>query len=181
MNALARCLLLLGLLTALAGCADMSNPFSSSSSTASPEPVASPPPSDVYFDLFSDIPIPRDMTVDRKKTLVSTAQNGLNIGLITVTGRVELRSLNDAMIHNMTRQGWTLRAVTTGMKTMQIYEKGTQYAVIYTYETTFSTAMEIWGAQRLGDGVYPPATANGSFQLEPAPAQSGSGGTTLTK
>ena len=177
MKKLARCLVLFGLLAVLGGCADMSNPFASSS-TASPEPVATPPPSDVYFDLFSDIPIPRDMTVDRKRTLVSTAQNGLNVGLITVSGRVEVRSLNDAMIHNMARQGWALRAATTGMKTIQIYEKGTQYAVVHTYEEMFSTVMEIWGAQRLGDGVYPAASGGGSsFQLDPTPVHGSSGAT----
>ena len=186
MKALARGLVLLVLLVAVSGCADMSNPFASSSSTASPEPVSTPPPSDVYFDLFSDIPIPRDMTVDRKRTLVSTAQNGLNNGLITVTGRVEVRSLNDAMVHNMSRQGWALRAATTGMKTIQIYEKGSQYAVIYTYEEMFSTVMEIWGAQRLGEGMYPASgQSGGSFQLAPtAPESSGSQGaasTTLTR
>jgi len=168
MKALARCLLLLGLIAVMAGCANMRNMFSSSS-TASEEPVATPPPSDVYFDLFGDIPIPRDMEVDRKRTLVSTAQNGLNIGLLTVSGRVELRSLNEATVHNMMRHGWSLRAATTGVKTMQIYEKGFQYAVIYTYEEWFSTVMEIWGAQRLNDGVSPTGFGASPFQLEPTP------------
>ena len=79
--------------------------------------------------MFSDIPIPRDMSVDRKRTLVSTAQNGLNIGLITVTGRVDLRSLNDAMIHNMARQGWALRAVTTRCGVLAVNGAKTQPSV----------------------------------------------------
>lgn len=186
MKALARCLILFGLLTALplalTGCTDLFS--TSSSTTASPEPTASAPPSDVYYDLFTDVPIPREMTADRNRSLVVTAQGGQSIGLITVSGRVELRSLNDAMINNMARHGWALRAVTTGKRTIQIYEKGNQYAVIYTYEETFSTVMEIWVAQRLGDGVYPQASSGGassSFQLEPAPGQSSPGASTPLK
>jgi len=169
MKALARCLLLFVLIAVAAGCADMRS-SSSSSSTASSEPVATPPSSDVYFDLFSDVPIPRDMSVDRKRTLVSTAQNGLNIGLLTVSGRVELRSLNEVMVQNMMRNGWSLRAATTGVKTMQIFEKGIQYAVVYTFEEMFTTIMEIWGAQRLSDGLVPaPGAGSSLFQLEPTP------------
>ena len=172
MKALASCFLVLGLAAVTAGCGVISNPFSSSSASDSSVPLQS----DVYFDPFSDIPIPRDMSVDRKRSLVSTAQTGLNVGLLTVTGRVELRSLNDAMIHNMSRQGWSLRAATAGAKTMQIYEKGNQYAVIYTYDEMFTTVMEIWGAQRLSDGAYSsPAAGFGgsSFQLDPMPLGSG--------
>jgi hypothetical protein len=165
MKTLAHCLLLLGLIAAVGGCAEVSNLFSPSSPES--EPVAAAPPSDVYFDLFSDIPIPRDMSVDRKRTLVSTAQNGLNIGLLTVTGRVDVRSLNEAMIRDMSRQGWSLRAATTGEKTMQIYEKGFQYAVIYTYEEMFGTVMEIWGAHRLGEGAAGGMYPLGSLSSNP--------------
>jgi len=169
MKALARYCVIFAMLFVLPGCADMFNSSSSNSSSAeATEPVAMQP-SGTYYDQFSDIPIPSDMTVDRKRSLSSTTQDGMRIGLITVTGRVDVMSLNSAMIHNMARNGWALRGATTGMKTIQIYEKGNQYAVVYTYEETFTTVMEIWGAQRLGDNAYPLATSGGnsSFVLDP--------------
>jgi len=170
MKALATFFLVLGLIAAVAGCA--SNPFASSSASSESPASAS---GEVYYDLFGDIPIPRDMSVDRKRTLVSRTPNGPNIGLLTVSGRVELHSLNDAMIRNMARQGWTLRAATTGVKTMQIYEKASQYAVIYTYERTLYTDMEIWSAQRLNESPASPAGSGGvvPFQLDPVPLAPG--------
>jgi len=174
MKALAPYILLLSLIAVTAGCSKISSLLGTSS-----DPAGAQTASDVYFDLLSDVPIPRDMSVDRKRTLVSTSQNGVHVGLLTVSGRVEVRSLNETMIHNMVRQGWSLRAATTGERTMQIYEKGLQYAVIYTYEELINTVMEIWGAQRINDGAYPATGSGGSsFQLEPVPL---SPSTTLTK
>ena len=175
MKSIARYFVLFSMILMLQACADMFN--NSTSSSPATEPVAAAP-SETYFDQFSDIPIPSEMSVDRKRSLSTTTQDGMRIGLITVTGRVDVLSLNNAMIHNMARSGWALRAATTGTKTMQIYEKGLQYCVIYTFEETFTTVMEIWGAQRLGDS-YSAAAASGpssssSFVLDPttpAPAE----------
>ena len=120
------CLLLICSLLPLSGCADLniSNPFETKSSDGS----------EVYFDQFPDVPIPRDMTVE---------------------GRVDKPSLANAMILNMNRQGWNLRGAAIGSKTMHLYEKGERYAVIYYYEQTTTAAMEIWVMTRLADGVLP--------------------------
>ena len=120
------CLLLICSLLPLSGCADLniSNPFETKSSDGS----------EVYFDQFPDVPIPRDITVE---------------------GRVDKPSLANAMILNMNRQGWNLRGAAIGSKTMHLYEKGERYAVIYYYEQTTTAAMEIWVMTRLADGVLP--------------------------
>ena len=130
------CLLLICSLLPLSGCADLniSNPFETKSSDGS----------EVYFDQFPDVPIPRDMSVDAKRSLISVAQDGTKTGLITVEGRVDKPSLANAMILNMNRS-----------KTMHLYEKGERYAVIYYYEQTTTAAMEIWVMTRLADGVLP--------------------------
>ena len=122
------CLLLICSLLPLSGCADLniSNPFETKSSDGS----------EVYFDQFPDVPIPRDMSVDAKRSLISVAQDGTKTGLITVEGRVDKPSLANAMILNMNRQGWNLRGAAIGSKTMHLYEKGERYAVIYYYEQT---------------------------------------------
>ncbi|MFQ9489752.1 MAG: hypothetical protein ACLR0N_01255 [Bilophila wadsworthia] len=141
------CLLLICSLLPLSGCADLniSNPFETKSSDGS----------EVYFDQFPDVPIPRDMSVDAKRSLISVAQDGTKTGLITVEGRVDKPSLANAMILNMNRQGWNLRGAAIGSKTMHLYEKGERYAVIYYYEQTTTAAMEIWVMTRLADGVLP--------------------------
>jgi hypothetical protein len=69
----------------------------------------------------------------------------------------------------MARHGWQLRGATTGQRTIQIYEKSNMFAVIYTYESTFSTVMEIWGAQRLNDGMYSGPAGMGGLQFDPLP------------
>ena len=141
------CLLLLCALLPLQGCADLNipNPFESSKSDGS----------EVYFDQFPDVPIPKDMSVDAKRSLISVAQDGTKTGLITVEGRVDKPSLANAMILNMNKQGWNLRGAAIGSKTMHLYEKDNRYAVIYYYEQTATAAMEIWVLNRLADGVLP--------------------------
>lgn len=141
------CLLLVCALLPLSGCADLniSNPFETKSSDGS----------EVYFDQFPDVPIPRDMSVDASRSLISVAQDGTKTGLITVEGRVDKPSLANAMILNMHRQGWNLRGAVIGSKTMHLYEKGERYAVVYYYDQTTTAAMEIWVMTRLADGVLP--------------------------
>ncbi len=141
------CLLLVCALLPLSGCADLniSNPFETKSSDGS----------EVYFDQFPDVPIPRDLSVDAKRSLISVAQNGVKTGLITVEGRVDRPSLANAMILNMNKQGWNLRGAAIGSKTMHLYEKGDRFAAIYYYDQTTTAAMEIWVLTRLADGVLP--------------------------
>ena len=139
--------LLITLLLSLTGCADLDipNPFETKTSDGS----------EIYFDQFPDVPLPRDMSVDVSRSLISVAQDGTKTGLVTVEGRVDKPSLANAMISNMHRQGWNLRGAVIGTKTIHLYEKGERYAVIYYYDQTTTAAMEIWVMTRLADGVLP--------------------------
>ena len=145
------CLLLICSLLPLSGCADLniSNPFETKSSDGS----------EVYFDQFPDVPIPRDMSVDAKRSLISVAQDGTKTGLITVEGRVDKPSLANKPLHHRRCQARRYRQHqqdgAIGSKTMHLYEKGERYAVIYYYEQTTTAAMEIWVMTRLADGVLP--------------------------
>jgi len=136
------CLSLLSL--AVAGCSSMGlefeNPFSTTSDI-----------NDVYLSQFPDIPIPSDMESVTSRSLVTPNQNGEKVGLETFEGRVEASSLANAMIHHLSRQGWSLRGSTTGKRTMQLHQKDQRYAVIYLYEQTLTTAMEVWVISRLHD------------------------------
>lgn len=145
------CVIIMILCISFCGCSklDMSN-FSI------PNPFASTPAdvNDVYYGNFPDISIPRDMTIDHARTLVSVGPAGEKIGLLTFEGRVDRVSLCSAMIHNMCRQGWTLRGVTDGKRTVQLYEKKGRYSILYIYGQKVSTAIEVWVLSRLDDGIY---------------------------
>ena len=147
------CLLLFCALL-LPGCADLniSNPFEQNTASGN----------EVYYDQFSDVPIPRDMSVDSKRSLISVAQDGTKTGLLTVEGRVDKPSLANAMILNMNRQGGSLRGAAIGDKTMHLYEKDNRFAVLYFYDQTTTAAMEIWVLTRLADGVLPTMGAGGA-------------------
>ena len=155
------CLLLLGALL-LPGCADLniSNPFEQSTTSGY----------EVYFDQFSDVPSPRDMSVDSQRSLISVAQDGTKTGLLTVEGRVDKPSLANAMLLNMNRQGWNLRGATIGDKTMHLYEKDSRYTVLYFYDQTTTAAMEIWVLTRLADGVLPTMGTGGGTATDNGPS-----------
>lgn len=163
---------------ALPGCADMniSNPFESTRDV-----------NEVYFDQFPDVPIPSDMSIDRSRSLVSVGPDGTKVGLLTAEGRVERLSLSNALIQNMSKQGWSLRGLVAGNKTLQLYEKDNRYAVIYIYDQLASAGMEIWLATRLNEGAISFGNTGGvaggsgqpSFNLAPGQGSqpaSGSGG-----
>lgn len=163
----------------LPGCSDMNipNPFETSTASGT----------EVYFDQFPDVPIPKDLTVDTKRSLVSVTPDGTKTGLLTVEGRVDKPSLANAMILNMSNQGWTMRGATIGNKTMHLFEKDSRFAVLYYYDQTVTAAMEIWILTRLAEGVMPTMGAGNtsttpdhpSFNLSPnASSGSSRGGVT---
>lgn len=151
----------------LAGCSSLNipNPFASTSDV-----------NDVYMSQFPDIPIPADMKSVPKNTLVTATQDGTKVGLETFEGRVEAASLANAMIHNLARQGWSLRGSVTGKRTMQVHEKDNRYAVIYLYDQTMTTSMEIWVLNRLTEGGFGafslPSATPGGATYSPAPVTS---------
>lgn len=133
---------------ALSGCAVQDlNPFSTRSLN----------PGEVVYSQFSDVPVPREMTTDQKRSFISYSQDGSKNGLETLEGGFDLISLTRGMINNMMRDGWSLRATSSGAnRHMQLYERDNRYALLYFYEQTASTAMEVWVSNRLAEGAYQP-------------------------
>lgn len=132
---------------ALAGCSNLNitNPFA-------PTDV-----SEVYYSQFPDVPIPADLSVVPKNSLVNITQDSTKLGLETHEGRVEVGSLSNAMIHNMAKQGWSLRGVVSGKRVMQVHEKDQRICVLYFYDQTVTTAMEVWVMLRLDNvSILPP-------------------------
>lgn len=144
----------------LSACADM-NPFAAPSNPAA-----------AVYSQFSDIPVPKDMSTNAGRTFVNYGQDGTKVGLETLEGRIPSLTLTRVMINNMLRDGWSIRATSSGSsRYMQLYERENRYAVIYYYDQTTSYAMEIWVATRLADGAVPPPPP-----LDPALAPGASDG-----
>ncbi len=144
MRLFARFLLVALALSSLASCADLGipNPFQPTSDV-----------NDIYISQFPDIPIPSDMRLNAKNTLITPAPDGAKSGLATYAGRVESVSLANAMLHNMTGRGWTPLGSVSGKRTTQVYEKDQRLAVIYIYEQTLDTALEVWMLNRQTGGA----------------------------
>ncbi len=140
-----RPLLLVFFIMFMSGCTALRNPFETTATDVS----------DVYYDEFPDVPLPRNMVVLRDTSLVSVTQEGAKIGLLTTEGNYDMSSLATAMVHNLTGQGWTLRAMLNGRRMMQVYEKDSRTMTLYYYPQLTTVAMEIWMALRLPDGVLP--------------------------
>lgn len=153
-------------LAALSGCAVQDlNPFSS-------RPLN---PGEVVYSQFSDVPVPRDMTTDQRRSFISYSQDGTKNGLETLEGSFDMTSLTRAMINNMMRDGWSLRGTSSGAsRHVQLYERDNRYAILYFCNQTASVAMEVWVMNRLAEGAYqPPAEPAGAApDYAPPPSSS---------
>ena len=140
---------------------------------------------EVYYREFTDIPVPAEMKGVPSGTMVTPTQDGVKVGLETLEGRVEPASLANAMIHNMARQGWSLRGSVTGKRTLQLHEKDSRFAVIAIQSGTINTSMEIWVLNRLSSGGFGSVPlSGGATMFSPSPSSpsssssSGQGGVT---
>jgi hypothetical protein len=159
------------------------------SSTSIPNPFEPAPPAnvnEVYFGEFRDVPVPSDMSEQTKYTAVSQNADGSKSGTQVFEGRIDRQSLVNAMIHNMTRQGWALRSVFRGQRSVLLFEKADRNAIIGITDGQAYSTMEVWVTQRLADGAGVSSGAGtasegtyptGNFSVAPnAPVPSGSGG-----
>lgn len=116
-----------------------------------------------YYDEFSDVAIPREMSPDKKETFVTFNADGVKLGTLMATGRVELASLVDAMRGHMQRDGWALRSIFRSSRSIVIFEKADRMCSMYLSEGMFTTEMLIFVSLRLADGALqysvPPASA----------------------
>lgn len=163
-------------LLAVQGCSSgssigISNPFE-------PSPPANV--NEVYYAEFRDVPIPSDMSEQPKHTAVSQNSDGSKTGTQVFEGRIDRQSLVNAMVHNMTRQGWMLRSVFRGQRSVLLFEKGDRNAILAITDGQAYSTMEVWVTQRLAEGASvgsAPGTASdgtyptGNFSVAPnAPA-----------
>lgn len=132
-----------------------------------------------YYAEFDDIPIPSQLGGIKETTIITTP-GGVKTGLQVFKGRVEVGSLNSAMVGYMQREGWEMRSSTRGTRSLLLFEKDDRYATIYILDGTFNTEMQVYVSPKLSNmaGVRtaprqvekPSAPAN-----KPAPEDSSGG------
>jgi hypothetical protein len=121
------------LLLILAGCAQLKNSTSSTSST--PETRPSPR----YLD-FADILIPGDLERSAKECYIT---NGF--GKMVVSGRVESESLSQYFITSMNAEGWvSLNQYKFQGSIKLFFKRQDRFAEILIEENPLSTRVEIW-------------------------------------
>ena len=109
-------------------------------------PFAGPSIAESYEANLTDILIPAPMETVSDKSLATLNAAGKRIGVESYAGRVDYPLLIDAMTANMKRQGWTLLASSSGLKSVQLWEKGSyRAAVTYTNAPALARkGMDVW-------------------------------------
>lgn len=111
-----------------------------------------------FYAEFDDIPIPTEVSSVKETTIITTP-GGVKTGLQVFKGRVEVGSLNSAMISYMQRDGWEMRSSTRGARSLLIFEKEDRYATIYILDGMFNTEMQVYVSPKLSGPVTPRAAS----------------------
>lgn len=122
-------------LALLGGCANI---FGTSSGGGEP----------YFYAEFDDIPIPAQLSGIKETTIITTP-SGIKSGLQVFKGRVEVGSLNSAMIGYMQRENWELRSATRGARSLMLFEKEDRFATIYILDGAFNTEMQVYVSPKI--------------------------------
>lgn len=138
-------LLLMGALM-LAGCASVG---SKSTGTPGANALAEKKDSPQYLD-FSDVLIPRELSVDRDNSFVFKT-NGKTVGLLCLSGRVEMNSLISFFNNNMIKDNWRLISYFKSKRTLMLFKKDMRWCMIDISESNFYTHVKIWVSASVGN------------------------------
>lgn len=98
----------------------------------------------VYTSQFPDIPVPMEMKAKATKSMTTFNADGQKVGIEIFSGNVDHISLGKAMSLNVNAQGWVLRGLTQGERTLQIYTKDTRYLIVMINKSVIGSEMELW-------------------------------------
>lgn len=103
---------------------------------------------ETYYDIFRDVPLPRDMKVDAAKTRRPGKADPPDTGFLMLTGNVEQNSLLTAQALTLAKDGWTVIAFYRAPHSMLAAEKGDRVCVVSLGESLTVTYMMIWVTPR---------------------------------
>jgi hypothetical protein len=141
-NVIHMMLFLICVVVALSGCSALRSKSSSSAEGAAAPAPAKTESVTIYYD-FGDVLVPKDLKVDKKESFV-IKNPGMTVGMLSVSGRVDGRSLADFFRSKMPVDGWQMVSSIEGQKTMILFQKSNRWCVINISEGQLSTTAEIW-------------------------------------
>ncbi len=121
-------------LWALAGCASTAKKDQGTSSSESSLRVT--------FSEFEDVPIPSEISSNKRKTQLYSAGKG-KVGLLTLEGRVEPDSLAFFFQINLPRSGWKLMTSLKDRDYVLVFVKDDRMCLITISEEWFTTICEV--------------------------------------
>ena len=105
-------------------------------------PKSTDAPNVTYYS-FPDIPIPKELELDRDKSFVYETSN-VRTGVLVLKGNVDVNSLEQYFRTNMARNGWRFINSFKYSTVILNYLKDDRASHIRISRGTWSTAVEIW-------------------------------------
>ncbi|WP_461833745.1 hypothetical protein [Desulfothermus sp.] len=101
---------------------------------------------------FPDIPIPKELKLDPKKSLVFESAT-IKVGILVYKGRVDPLSLFEYFESNLPQNGWHLRSYFKYGKYIILFSKESKDLVIRIQDKGFTTETFIWVVPRTKSSI----------------------------
>ncbi len=148
------------------GCSHIKNmEFSSPANSTSALLYTSSYQKSTAYD-FPDIPIPPDLKLDHKRSIVFESPN-LKVGVLVYKGRVDALSLFEYFEKKLPEYGWNLRSYFKYGKYIILFSKNDKDLVIRIVDKNFITELFIWVVPRTGQGATPENQAIQEEEIKP--------------
>lgn len=135
------------LMVFISGCASLSQDENSAISAASVQTASSDLPT--YLD-FGDVLIPKELKIKNDKSFIYKT-SGLPVGVLALSGRVDLSSLCTFFENNMAKDNWKLVTLFKSPRSMMLFQKQNRWCVISIIDGIIFTDVEIWVAPSISD------------------------------
>ncbi len=100
-----------------------------------------------YYD-FDDIPIPMEMTLNRNDSILFESQ-GIKVGMLTYTGRVDSESLFNYFQVSMQNEDWRLLSYIKYGTQILTFDKDNRLCTIRIIEGRMRTELQIWVSPKI--------------------------------
>jgi hypothetical protein len=92
---------------------------------------------------FDDVMVPRDLDIDREASAIYR-RDGASIGILRMSGRIDLSSLMRYFQNNLGNEGWRQLSVMRAPQSLMVFQKANRMAVIALSEDSLTTYTDIW-------------------------------------
>lgn len=100
-----------------------------------------------YYD-FDDIPVPREMKINVKESILFESQN-IRSGMLSFSGRVNSDSLFTYFQTSMSNEGWKLISYIKYGTYIMTFEKPNKLCIIRIIDRSFTSELQIWISPKL--------------------------------